>query len=212
MPSPSAVKPHDYWNILALAVLICIDVYYLSMSTSMEDIGTPRLGASHLGVFNVFYALFMLYLVVDTIWIIVIPNCTVTDRMPIIVHHVLTGVYAMIPAADSQFSWHMAVVLLVEINTLFLTWKRNVSKDSLLHFLLNLAFYLTWVGMRLIGFPILVVFLYYEWQRYTILKGTPFNCVLLAPIFQALVTALSFKWTYDMARKMLKGKAEKRSE
>ena len=97
----------------------------------------------------------------------------------------------------------MAVTLLVEVNTLFLTLKRNVPNSSFVFKVLNILFYFTWISLRLICFPILVVFFYQEWRRYSKAIGTDFNFILLAPIFQFLITALSFKWTYDMVMKQV---------
>ena len=103
----------------------------------------------------------------------------------------------------------MAVTLLVEVNTLLLTLKRNVSSSSLVFKVINLLFYVTWISLRLVCFPILVVFFYQEWRRYSESIGTSFNFIMLAPIFQFLITALSFKWTYDMVMKQLFGRKKR---
>ena len=198
-----AILVHDLFNIFAVGSIVFFNVVYLALATDLSLIGTDQLGAEYFSLFTTYYYLFLVYIIVDTIWISSIPGCTTTHPLPIIIHHVLTFIFALTPYVDKQFAWHMAITLLVEVNTFFLTLKRNVPSTSIIFTILNVLFYLTWISLRLVCFPILVVFFYQEWRRYSKAIGTDFNFILLAPIFQFLITALSFKWTYDMAMKQL---------
>lgn len=197
------------FNILVIGGITSMNLVYLIQATDMTRIGTPQLGKDHLHLFEGYYLLFQTYVVVDTVWISVVPGSTTTHPLPIIIHHVLTFIFALTPLVDKQFAWHMAVTLLVEVNTLLLTLKRNVSSSSLVFKVINLLFYVTWISLRLVCFPILVVFFYQEWRRYSESIGTSFNFIMLAPIFQFLITALSFKWTYDMVMKQLFGRKKR---
>jgi hypothetical protein len=74
---------------------------------------------------------------------------------------------------------------------------------------LNFAFLGSWVVIRLILYPIMVIFYSQEYLRFTRdhAFGNFFNLVMIAPILQTLLTALGLKWTYDILAK--KSKEEK---
>jgi hypothetical protein len=199
--SLNAVWVHDIFNICALSIITGIDILYVYLSTEYSKIGTSAIGEDQKGLFKIFFILFSCYLTVDTVWLLVVNNCTITSKGPIVIHHILTGCYLMIPYLDGQFAWHFGVTLLVEFNTLLLTMKLNVAKDSSLYMILNTLFYISWLGLRVIGFPILVIFYCKEYSRYTLEVGYWYNMVIWAPIFQLMITALSYKWTYDMIKK-----------
>ena len=201
MGAKSAVYVHDIFNILALTAIIAVDIIYLFYVTDLQRLSTSSLGAEHVPLFLSFFYAFGVYLCVDTVWICVVPACTVASSLPIIIHHILTFLFTLIPYFHPQFGWHMAVVLLVEINTLFLTLKRNMEKDSFFFRGFNILFYFTWILMRLVCFPLLTFFFIAEYMRFSKEIGTWWNIVLLAPVFQILITGLSFKWTLDMVKK-----------
>ena len=82
------VKIHDYFNIISISTIVLMDLNYLRLrSPSFSDminhtIGTPiydeRLDydeATHLP-FTLLYNIFTLYLLVDTLWIIIQPGIT----------------------------------------------------------------------------------------------------------------------------------------
>ena len=159
-------------------------------------------GNEHKFLFGVFYQIFSSYLVVDTLWILLIPQAVPSGPCAIAVHHLATLFYMIIPFIDSQFSWHMAVCLLVEMNSLFLTLRRNIEKDTLLHKICETLFLFSWVVLRVFMYPILLVFMWKEYDRYTLEKNSRWNMMVFAPIFQFILTAMSLKWTYDLYMKL----------
>jgi hypothetical protein len=134
-------------------------------------------------------------------------GCSVfpTASLPIhlgIVHHLATFLIVLIPANLTQFSWHMGIALLVEFNTLFLMLKRNINKDSVFGLVFELMFYLSWIVLRLIMYPIFTVFIYYEYLRYSALVKSNINVMAGGFVLILFLTGLGFKWTVDMLIKM----------
>lgn len=200
---------HDCFNIIAVSIIVSLDIAYLVFSTEWEKIGTSQLGSGHESFFNFFYNTFALYLILDTIWIISVPSCVLSNHKAIVVHHLATGLYMVIPYFDKQFSWHMGMCLLVEMNTLFLTLRRNLQKGSLSLKLCEYAFYLTWTLFRIVLYPIMLVFVTKEYSRYTIELNTWWNMMLMAPIFQGILTVLGFKWSIEILKKLYSKKDDK---
>ena len=212
MNASSELKTHDVFNLVVLTLLVVIDLVYLVFATDFSQLGTDSIGENHRDISDVLLIGFTLYLVIDLLWVIYIPTCVASSPASIITHHIACLVLIYVPWTLRHFSWHLAVNLLVEINTLFLTARRNVSSKSFMFKLFDGLFYLTWVVFRLVLFPILVVFLYYEYERYSISVQTYLNILILAPTLECFVTAMSFKWTYDMLVKILfKGQKKKTS-
>jgi hypothetical protein len=198
------VKSHDRFNIGAVAVIVLLDLFYLSEATDFALIGSETLGVEKSHIADVLLTAFGVYLVADVTWVTIVPGCVMSDPVGIIFHHLVCLVLLAVTFTVRQFSWHFALGLLVETNTIFLTLRRNVHTGSTLHAVFNALFYITWVALRLGLFPVLVVFLCSEYNRYSVSAGTYLNVMLLAPMLQAVITAMSFKWTYDMAMKLLR--------
>jgi hypothetical protein len=70
------------------------------------------------------------------------PSCVKGPR-EIIIHHIITSLYAIVAYIEPEYSHLMCWNLMVEVNTFFLILKRHV-KSPILEFL----FYFTWVTMR----------------------------------------------------------------
>lgn len=108
----------------------------------------------------------------------------------------------IVPWTEDQFAWHLAVNLLVEINTFILTLRRNVDANSLLHRVCNVLFYTTWIVFRLVMLPLLVGFFYYEYGRYSESVQTPYNMMIVACVGEAAIACMSYMWTFDMILKL----------
>jgi len=141
-------------------------------------------------------------LLVDTLWVLVFPKAVPSNPSSIIIHHFATILYCVIPFVDSQFSWHMAICLVVELNSLMLAIRRNLVKGTMLYRFCELSFFASWIALRLILYPILVIFMWFEYCRYREITGTWVNMMAAAPVFQFILTAMSIKWTYDLAGKI----------
>ena len=60
---------------------------------------------------------------------------------------------------------------------------------------------MSWVVLRLILFPWLVVFYTREYIRFSAAAQTYFNLVLITPVLHSVVTAMSVMWTIEMLKK-----------
>mmetsp|Transcript_33566 Transcript_33566/g.34193 ORF Transcript_33566/g.34193 Transcript_33566/m.34193 type:complete len:216 (+) Transcript_33566:31-678(+) len=194
---------HDIFNICFLSTIVLLDFYYLWVATEWHKIGTSELGKGYEAVFNIFFGAFSSYCFIDTLWIVIYPSSVLSNYIAIVMHHVATGIYILIPFYHRQFSWHMAVCLVVEVNTVFLILRRNSLKGSMLYILCEVFFYITWFAFRCVLFPILVIFTWNEYLRLSKSIDNYVNIVVLAPIFQVILTALSMKWTYEILQKVV---------
>lgn len=204
MGKVDAVFVHDVFNIIAIFGIIVLDFQYLYHATEWNKIGTSDLGSdySHMGF--TLLATFSFYMLIDTIWIALQPKCVLSNPTALIVHHVASFVFLSVPFYEKQFQWHGALNLFVEVNTFFLILRRQASPTSLTYTILDYCFLSTWIFLRLVIFPTLVIFFSYEYLRFTHVdsKGSWVNIMLLAPILQSILTLLGFKWTYDMLIKI----------
>lgn len=200
------IQQHDYFNIFSLFTVCFLDFNYLFHATDFSKLGTNEIGSGHGFLFTLLFVGFAVYLVADMIWIYMIPDSVPSDPMSILIHHLVTLVFISFPLYAEHYAWHMAITLSVEINTLFLLLRRNSSIGSLFNKIAEALFYTTWVLMRLIMFPVLAVFFAYEYERRSKEIGSYYNVVIAAPTLQLILTAMSYKWTYDMLVKITKRK------
>lgn len=195
------VRKHDRFNIVALSAIVVADIIYLCVATDFSKLGTNELGKEH-STFGVLLNLaFALYLFVDLVWVAFNPKCVASAPIGIIIHHILCLVLIMVPLFYTQFLWHSAINMSIETNTLFLTLRRNTPMGTAKYHVYNFLFYLCWISMRLLLYPMLVVFFYMEYRRYSAEVGSPYNFVILSFLLEFLITAMGFKWTFDMVRK-----------
>ncbi len=78
----------------------------------------------------------------------------------------------------------------VEANTWLLIAKRHVKTV-----VLEVLFYASWVGLRLILYPYLIPIYWKSYLEDSAEFGTYLNVVLLAPLLQTYLTGLNFWWT-----------------
>ena len=176
---------HDLFNLISLVVIIFNDVQYLYKATHWDHLGTSDLGKAHADLANTLLLLFFGYIAIDTIWIAIVPSCVLSSPIALIVHHLLTFLFILVPYVVPQFHWHGAVSIFVEVNVFFLVSRRQFLQGSLLYKILDFFFHLTWFSFRLVVFPFLLVFYSYEYMRYSQqLGGMWLNIVVIAPVLQ----------------------------
>ena len=204
MGSVDAVFVHDMFNIFAILGIIVLDFQYLYYATEWSKIGTSSLGSDYNQMGFNLLSTFSIYMLIDTIWIALQPKCVLSNPTALIVHHIASFVFLSVPFFEKQFQWHGALNLFVEVNTFFLILRRQASPKSLIYNIFDYCFLSTWIFLRLVIFPVLVVFFSYEYRRFTQYdsEGVWWNIMLLAPILQSILTLLGFKWTYDMSIKI----------
>jgi hypothetical protein len=78
------LKRHDYWNLILLPPVVIANFIFLFNSTNLL-------------YFNIQFYTFLLYIILDFIFISIIPSC-VGDPKSIIYHHILCiiGIYLII--------------------------------------------------------------------------------------------------------------------
>jgi len=140
------------------------------------------------------YWMFTLYMIVDIVWLLVLPQ-TVASPRTIVVHHLfaLMGVYSGV--LEQQFSWWCSLGLLVEINTVFLLLRRYYGET---YKILNFLFWTTWVLIRNIIYPISTTAFVFEYLEYSRAHKTYLNSGLQVLLTMLLLNILFCKWTFDM--------------
>ena len=198
----SEIRNHDAFNIVALTFISALNIIYLKRTTKINLIGTPELGLDGSDIYVYLYRATIFYFVVDIVWISLHPKAILTSATTIILHHILAIVFTAIPVIyDSQFSWHMSVLMLLEVNILLMTIARFLSIGTYAHGSVQLLFYTSWVILRLIMLPIMLAFFIYEHSRISLTLGTVFNVGLIAILLQSILVFMSFFWTFEMIRK-----------
>lgn len=202
---PRAVQIHDLFNITVLGFISMLIYIYLWNYTDIKLIGTPEIASTEDSrqLFSVFYFLFVIYIIIDTIWIILVPNSVMVASYQVVIHHIVTFSVISIPWFAIQFQWITAVGLSVELQTVVLACRRRFPKSSLMYKIFDISFYILWVIFRLIVFPTFTVFLWFEYQRYTAITNTWFNVMILAPSCVFFITMQGFVWTYSLFSKTL---------
>ena len=202
------IRTHDQFNLVALTIISVLDVWYLACTTDLRLIGTDELGQDPAS-YPIFLALllfFTLYICVDIVWIYLIPASVHGNQSTaVLVHHLVTLVQLVIPWLNQNLSWHFAITLVVEINTLVLVCRRSVPQHSAAYQVLDLLFYATWIIFRLLLFPLLVLFCYSEYMRLAARSGY-LNSIAVSLVTMTILTVMSYKWTYDLIIKQFRKK------
>ena len=201
---------HDFFNLIVLIPIISLNV----MNWNWERIFNPRKKQTIVDAwtgewFKVFFACTVLYFVVDLLWILLIPKC-VKSPSTIIQHHVATLLYIMVPYYAPESRWCMGACMSVEINTWFLIarrvfnkagfppWIIDLSFVSIRVKLISICFYITWIAIRCILYPLLMGYIVNRWLARSEKVGSYLNFDLISPVMHASFCILNFKWTYDL--------------
>jgi TLC domain len=166
--------------------------------------------------FNAFFAVSVMYFLIDLVWICLVPSC-VRSPATIIQHHVATLVYLLVPYAEPNVQWCMGACMSVEINTWFLIARRVFNKQgfspwviglppfvSIRVKLISIFFYLTWVSIRCILYPHLLLEFYRVWSEYSVQVGSKINVITIVLPLHAIFCLLNIKWTYDLIMSKLR--------
>lgn len=181
------VKLHDWFNLVVIAVLNAMNVWFLATGEG----------------FTMFWTTTMMYFLFDTVFVGIYPQ-SVKSPVVILFHHLCTALYILIPYHYPQYHWCMAYCMLVEINTWLLIARRTIGGKFI-----ELSFYATWVGLRNVFYPYLIWAFYKEWQHETAACGSPWNPILITPLLQAFLTGLNYHWTLQLVFKLLKRPSSK---
>lgn len=201
---------HDFFNLIVLIPIIALNV----MNWNWERIFNPKKKQTIVDAwtgewFDVFLAVTVSYFVIDLLWILLIPKC-VKSPSTIIQHHLVTLVYIMVPFYTPEIRWCMGACMSVEINTWFLIarrvfnkagfppWIIDLSFVSIRVKLISICFYITWIGIRCIIYPLMMGYIVRRWLTQSEKLGTFINLDLIPPVLHSSFCILNFKWTYDL--------------
>ncbi len=112
-------------------------------------------------------------------------------------------IYLIGPIFYPEYRWFMGSILSVEVNTWFLILRRVVYKTSkpvspLITESVSAMFYLTWIWIRCIVYPgVLLKFLQLAKERIEE-TGTYLHLPMIFIPFHFVLCVLNFKWTYDL--------------
>eukprot|EP00339_Tiarina_fusa_P023123 CAMPEP_0117011752 /NCGR_PEP_ID=MMETSP0472-20121206/10043_1 /TAXON_ID=693140 ORGANISM="Tiarina fusus, Strain LIS" /NCGR_SAMPLE_ID=MMETSP0472 /ASSEMBLY_ACC=CAM_ASM_000603 /LENGTH=346 /DNA_ID=CAMNT_0004714657 /DNA_START=128 /DNA_END=1168 /DNA_ORIENTATION=+ len=167
--------------------------------------------------FHVFFFTVYLYFICDLSWVIAMPNC-VKSPATIYQHHVVTMLYLLVPWYRPHLRWCMGACMSVELNTWFLIARRVFNKKGISPWInidlfsfvsirvkfISMGFYSTWIVIRCIVYPVMLVYLTKCWWSASMASGNPFNLELVNPVMQSVFCLLNFKWTYDLIKSKIR--------
>jgi len=160
--------------------------------------------------FNAFFYSTVAYFVTDLLWMVVAPHC-VRSPMVIVQHHTATLLYICIPYQMPHVHWLMGACMCVEVNTWLLIARRVFNKQGFppwtivdMSFLsirikmISILFYVTWIAIRCLLYPYLMVPIWTLYQEHTKQVGTHWNLLLVCFPLHGIFCALNLKWTHDL--------------
>eukprot|EP00529_Nitzschia_sp_RCC80_P020861 CAMPEP_0113490238 /NCGR_PEP_ID=MMETSP0014_2-20120614/26942_1 /TAXON_ID=2857 /ORGANISM="Nitzschia sp." /LENGTH=401 /DNA_ID=CAMNT_0000384001 /DNA_START=155 /DNA_END=1360 /DNA_ORIENTATION=+ /assembly_acc=CAM_ASM_000159 len=214
---------HDYFNLVVLLPIVALNVmnwnwemlskyFFLSSCSTiskkdLEQLTIPNAWTGD--YFDLFFWVTLSYFVVDLLWIIVVPT-SVKSPAVIFQHHIVTILYILIPFYEPEVRWCMGACMSVEINTWFLIARRVFNKQgfppwsfdlgfvSIRVKLISICFYVTWIAIRDILYPVMMGYILNRWWTESEKAGTYINIELVPPILHAIFCILNLKWTYDL--------------
>lgn len=202
---------HDYLNIV-----IMIYLSYMNL-LNWKIIGNEIIW---FGLNNyIFFNSSILYFIFDLCWVVKYPLIT-ENRKSIIFHHIncIAGFTLFSLFANESQYWGVNYAMLAEINTLFLILRKKIPRNSN-NFIIknifrinNLLFYASWIIIRLLIYPYLLLNLYYFYlDEYNTKLTRIYNPFLYCFFIHFSFCFLNFYWTFKLLSKNILLKKEKDS-
>lgn len=204
---------HDWYNIVSLIPLNILNGMNWSWPKTLGvvtgSVAVPDFWNGN--YFEMFFWTTFSYFVVDVLWVIIMPICVKSPGV-IMQHHVSTLLYLMIPRFYPEYGWLMGACMCVEVNTWLIIARRVFNKSGKVAFTLNaqiaggsmeiklisVAFYITWILIRLVIYPALFVVVCLQYKERSERVGSYINVLMVAPFLQLIFCGLNFKWSYDL--------------
>lgn len=216
---------HDFFNLVVLLPVIVLNIMNwnwdimvdkLSKAHSMEALLVAVQTAWTGDWFDVFFTITAAYFVIDMLWILMLPICVKSPSV-ILQHHVAVLVYILIPFHHHAVRYCMGACMTVEINTWFLIARRVFNKQgfppwtvfnsswlSIRVKVISIFFYLTWISIRCLLYPLLLVPFYRHWRHWSLHTGTWCNVLLPSVPLHAAFCLLNLKWSYELLMSKLR--------
>lgn len=223
---------HDLFNLVVLIPVIILNIMNwnwdkLISTTSIRNIADAWTDEW----FLTFYFYAQAYFFADLLWIFFQPDC-VKSPATILQHHIATILYMLIPWFFPELRFFMGALMSVEVNTWFLISRRVFNKQgfpcwtidipfmySIRIKLISIFFYVTWVSIRCIIYPWLLIDFVKRWYESYQENGEIFNIFLLIIPLHCCFVILNLKWSYELLmskirywRRANKGKKEEVSK
>ncbi len=159
--------------------------------------------------FDLFFYTSISYFIIDLAWVVIIPKA-VKSPSTIIQHHIATLLYLMIPYKMPSVRFLMGICMSVEINTWFLIARRVFNKQgfppwtidlpylfSVRVKLISIFFYLTWVAIRCIVYPYVLVIMGRLVQDSNLAENNKVM-ISVAACLHSIFCFLNARWTVDL--------------
>jgi len=127
-----------------------------------------------------------------------------------------TIIYLLVPYFFPHLRWCMGACMIVEVNTWFLIARRVFNKQGFPPWIIDLSFvsirvklisiffYVTWIAIRCLLYPYLMLCIYQIWVDHSQKVKTYWNMVFLCVPLHASFCLLNLKWTYDLTMSKLR--------
>mmetsp|Transcript_20010 Transcript_20010/g.28739 ORF Transcript_20010/g.28739 Transcript_20010/m.28739 type:complete len:222 (+) Transcript_20010:43-708(+) len=188
---------HDLYNVVTLPIVIISNVvtfYYFFV------VGEPIESSTNIFWWNVQTAVLCTYIIIDTVYIALNPDC-VRSPKSILIHHIVvcTG-WLLVLHRIPKYRGVGTCLLSIEINTFFMIARKFLPfrKYRRLIKFLDTAFYATWVPLRIIIFPsgaIMSGVLAHQEYRAT---GIVISIPSVGFVLVSYIAVLNLKWSYDL--------------
>ena len=202
---------HDFFNLVALVPVVVLNVLNWNWEVLVQSNSFSNIESAWTGdYFHLFFLTSVGYFLADLIWVAAIPTC-VRSPSTILQHHVACLLYAIIPYNYKQSQWCIGVCMSVELNTWFLIARRVFNKQGFppwtLQFgswlsirvkVISIFFYFTWISIRCILYPCILLPLYRMWIVHSKQTGSYFNLLVLAFPLHLVFCLLNLKWSYEL--------------
>mmetsp|Transcript_1157 Transcript_1157/g.2098 ORF Transcript_1157/g.2098 Transcript_1157/m.2098 type:complete len:333 (+) Transcript_1157:82-1080(+) len=204
---------HDFFNLICLVPIIALNVLNWDWDKLFQSIhskeGIPFIHCWTGEYFYLFFYVTLAYFIVDLVWVTVIPRA-VKSPSTIIQHHIATILYLIIPFHVQSFRFLMGVCMSVEMNTWFLIARRVFNKQgfppwtidlpylfSVRVKLISICFYITWISIRCVLYPyVLVVF--YKMVQSGNLRENERMFMPVGTCLHSVFCVLNVRWTIDL--------------
>lgn len=183
-------RRHDIFNLVFLPFVCGSNILYLVLKND--------------NLLEIQFYLFTLYLILDTIWVLILPQ-SVASPSTITRHHIVVLFGWVIPHfSDPSLSRWCSLGLLVEINTFFLIGRRFFKRTVIM----QIFFYATWIVLRVVIFPIILYSFIIEYMRLSVEepKGLLLDTRFFVLLVMIFLNILNFSWTWDLIFKKYKVK------
>lgn len=196
---------HDYFNLVSLLFIIGSTAlnYDWEKFASMQGMRLSWTGS----FFWESWTITLIYFLMDLTWVARVPICVKSPGV-IVGHHIVAMAYLAAPVYYPEYRWFMGSILSVEVNTWFLILRRVVFKQPDVHPILtetiSALFYITWVLIRLIIYPgVLLTFLSMA-HEHILETGIFWHLPMIFIPVHFFLCMLNLKWTYDLFTPIVK--------